>query len=98
MSISPKAPPREWLNSFLEPTLTETAVYKIATPPVDLKLDQNESPFDWPSLLKQKICQKLAEVSWNRYPQAYPKDLEQLVANYAGVSADSVLLSPALII
>ena len=94
MSISPKAPPREWLNSFLEPTLTETDVYKIATPPVDLKLDQNESPFDWPSPLKQKICLKLAEVSWNRYPQAYPKDLEQLVANYAGVSADSVLLSP----
>lgn len=92
--ITPKNPDRSWLDLFLEKSLTQTEVYKIDTPKVDLKLDQNESPFDWPDQLKKRICDKLAKVAWNRYPQAYPTDLENLVAEYAGVDQGCVLLSP----
>ena len=94
MPISPTPPNQTWLESYLEPGLAESRAYKIPTPQVDLKLDQNESPFDWPEKLKADICKKLAETPWNRYPQAYPSDIEKLVANYAGVESDCVLLSP----
>lgn len=94
MPIHPKSPDSKWLNSYLLHSLTQSPVYKIDTPKVDLKLDQNESPFDWPADLKKSICDELLNTPWNKYPQAYPKDLEQLVAGYAGVSSDSVLLSP----
>lgn len=94
MSITPAKPEKDWLNGYLQDSLTKSAVYKIATPEVDLKLDQNESPFDWPKELKETICRKLAEIPWNRYPQAYPKDLEKLIADYAGVDPGCVILSP----
>ena len=94
MTITPKSPSSEWLHSFLEPGLVASASYKIDAPKVDLKIDQNESPFDWPQDLKKKVCDALLNMDWNRYPEPYPKALEDMVAQYVGVSPGSILLSP----
>ncbi len=94
MSISPKAPNTAWLESYLLPGLIESPTYKIDAPKVDLKIDQNESPFDWPLELKEKVCKALMASAWNRYPEPFPKDLESLVAKHVGVSEGSILLSP----
>jgi histidinol-phosphate aminotransferase len=94
MNITPKSPSAEWLQSFLQPGLVASSSYKIDAPKVDLKIDQNESPFDWPLELKQKVCESLLNMPWNRYPEPYPTALEELVANYVGVSKGSILLSP----
>lgn len=95
MSLQPKHPESSWLNSFLEPNLIKASAYHIDTPPhVEVKLDQNESPFDWPRKLKKRVVEKLLEEEWNRYPKAYSDELEKLVCDYAGVTHGSVLLAP----
>ncbi len=33
-----------------------------------IKLDQNESPFDFPRELKERAAERIVERSWNRYP------------------------------
>ncbi len=94
MSVAPKSPSKDWLSSYLEPSLVASEVYKIDTPKVGVKLDQNESPFDWPQSLKEKIVKKLVEQPWNRYPIAYSTELENLVADYVGLEHGSILMSP----
>jgi histidinol-phosphate aminotransferase len=83
------------LTGFLEPSLVDAPGYKIDTPPaVRIKLDQNESPWDWPAPIKERILAKVKEAGWNRYPSAFADQLAARVAAYAGVPADSVLLGP----
>jgi len=92
--ITPKAPGSNWLSSFLEPSLMEAVSYKIDTPDVDIKLDQNESPWDIPESIKRKIVEKTMSKAWNRYPSAYSDNLADKLASYAGTSPGSVLLGP----
>lgn len=92
--VTPKAPQNDWLRSFLEPSLIEAAAYKIDTPQVSVKLDQNESPWDIPDSIKRKIVEKTVEKSWNRYPSAYCDSLADKLAAYAGTAPGTVLLGP----
>jgi histidinol-phosphate aminotransferase len=41
--------------------------------PIDapVKLDQNESPDDFPAELKQLVAQRLVDAAWNRYPDLH---------------------------
>jgi histidinol-phosphate aminotransferase len=45
-----------------------------------IKLDQNESPFDVPLELKQKIFKRLEQISWNRYPEMHSQSLKHKIA------------------
>lgn len=92
--VTPKSPNHDWLRSFLEPTLVEAGAYKIDTPQVTTKLDQNESPWDIPESIKRKVVEKAMAKSWNRYPSAYTDDLADKLAAYAGTTPGTVLLGP----
>jgi histidinol-phosphate aminotransferase len=92
--IHPKTPDSAWLRGFVVPSLVAAAPYKIDTPNVTIKLDQNESPWDLPRAIKEKVLARLVSTPWNRYPPAFADELAAKVARYAGVPADSVLLGP----
>lgn len=44
--------------------------------------------------IKGKICARLAQTPWHRYPSAYSDHLAALLAHHAGVPSPSVLLGP----
>jgi len=92
--IDPPQPGQEWLREFLTPSLLDARVYRIDTPDCPVKLDQNESPFDWPQALKDKVLKRLSTTAWNRYPSAYNDELTASVARHCGVNPGSVLLGP----
>lgn len=94
MSIVPSSPDSDWLYSFCEPRLIDAKAYAIDKTKVLHKLDQNECPDDWPKDLKEKICKSLLEQEWNRYPSPYSEELFELLADYAGVSPESVIAGP----
>lgn len=94
MRLKPSQPNSNWMSTLLEPSLIEAPPYKIDTPQVDIKLDQNESPWDWPEAIKGKIIDRLMRMSWNRYPGAFSDDLADKIAHYAGVESGSILLGP----
>jgi histidinol-phosphate aminotransferase len=93
-AVTPAAPAAGWLSSYLTPSILDAPGYKIDTPAVRIKLDQNESPWDWPAPIKQKIAEKLVSRPWNRYPPAFADDLADKVAQYAGAAPGTVLLGP----
>jgi histidinol-phosphate aminotransferase len=92
--IEPKQPEKKWLEQFFHPGLLAAQAYHIDTPNVQIKLDQNESPSDWPGDFKDRILAKVRERSWNRYPEPYGDELHELLGDYVGVPADSLLTGP----
>ncbi len=92
--LTPKEPASAFLESYLVDSLRNSRAYHIDAPGVTVKLDQNEVPWDLQSDFKKHICAKVAQTPWNRYPAPYPDHLAQLVARYAGVAAENVLLGP----
>lgn len=94
MTTTPLKPDARWLSTLLEPSLIEAPPYRIDTPQVAIKLDQNESPWDWPLEVKRKILDRLMQMSWNRYPGAFTEELAGRIARYAGVAPGCVLLGP----
>ena len=77
--IIAKEPQSNWLESFFEKGILEGSFYQLEKLGRASKLDQNESPFDWPYSVKEAVCQKLLSTPWNRYPDAYAKELEELL-------------------
>jgi len=92
--VQPKEPSKTWLEGFFNKTLLAAKAYQIDTPKVPIKLDQNESPWDWPVEYKNRILSRVKAKEWNRYPEPYGDELHELLGQYAGVSADCILTGP----
>lgn len=61
-------------------------------PDVDVKLNQNESPFDLPGDLKDELLARFREIPFNRYPTEQPDRLCQALADYTGWPAEGILV------
>lgn len=69
------------------------AGYHLDQPSCQIKLNQNESPYDLPIGLKTRILGRLAQLPWNRYPSPYADQLREKIAAQVGWKADGVLLA-----
>ncbi len=92
--IDAKQPGLEFLGRFLTPSLFSSRGYHIDTLEAEIKLDQNESPWDWPADVKDKILDKLKSAPWNRYPPAFADRLAGKIAAKIGVKPSNILLGP----
>jgi histidinol-phosphate aminotransferase len=59
-----------------------------------VKLDQNESPHDFPPELKAKALERMAAAAWNRYPDMHAEGLRALLAEVEGWSAEGIVVTP----
>ncbi len=62
--------------------------------PIDspIKLNQNESPFDLPNIIKKKIIKTLTSGKWNIYPEFIPEKLLEKIASYYNLDKTNILL------
>lgn len=58
-----------------------------------VRLNQNESPLDWPADLKAEVLRRVAQAGWNRYPAAQADVLRQALAGAYGLSPEMVALT-----
>ncbi len=58
-----------------------------------VKLNQNESPQDWPPNLKAEVLARVAERAWNRYPSVDSEELRRALARYCDVDASMVAVT-----
>lgn len=67
--------------------------YIVGAPPeVDVKLNQNESPFDLPADMKADLAARLQGIAFNRYPSEQPDALRHALAAHTGHDADGLLV------
>lgn len=67
--------------------------YHFSAQDCQIKLDQNESPFDLPEPLRSSINAKLSELAFNRYPELNAHSLKQKLATQLAWSADGIVVS-----
>jgi histidinol-phosphate aminotransferase len=58
-----------------------------------IKLNQNESPYDVPQAIKDRIAARLADRPWNRYPPFVAADFIEAVSEATRWPADGVLVA-----
>jgi histidinol-phosphate aminotransferase len=66
--------------------------YTLELREADVKLNQNESPFDVPRELKEKALARALERPWNIYPDFENASLRQAIASYLGIQPLEVLV------
>ena len=81
------------VNAF-KPHLAAVADYPYAKLDARVKLDQNESPEDFPPELKARAVERIAKLSWNRYPELHAEDVRAAIARHEGWPEEGVVVSP----
>jgi histidinol-phosphate aminotransferase len=78
--------------ALIKSSVRNQAAYTLAAPTARRKLNQNESPFDFPPELKRQVLERVAAQPWQRYPEFAPPELLALLADHYGWVADGVLV------
>jgi len=65
----------------------------VGEPRAKIRLDRNESPLDLPHGLKRELFSELSRIPLNRYPPAFPTDVEAKIAEALRLNPENVLLA-----
>ena len=66
--------------------------YTLQAYEADIKLNQNENPFDFPDDLKEEVFRRFREYPWSRYPEFVPDSLHRALAEFTGWYKDGILV------
>ncbi len=80
------------LERWIKPEILAQPAYRVKTTSHKIKLNQNESPWDWPQPLKEEVLQRLGQATWNRYPQLVPQELKEKLAASLSLSSQQLVL------
>ena len=58
----------------------------------EVKIDQNENPFDLPEEIKEEVLAFARDRIWSRYPDFVPEDLHEKLAEHLGWTSSGVLV------
>lgn len=75
----------------VKPACRAVRAYTLAAREAPVKLNQNESPWDLPSSLKERVLAQARERPWSRYPDFDPSTLLRRLAQFADWPAEGVL-------
>jgi histidinol-phosphate aminotransferase len=65
--------------------------YTLPVRSAPIKLNQNESPFDFPKALRQEVLDRVAALPWNLYPEFEATALRSALGRSYGMTAESIL-------
>jgi len=68
----------------VKPAVRQIKAYSLHPHQAQIKINQNENPFDMPEEIKEEVAQKLARRPWSRYPDFVPSELLEQLAEFAG--------------
>lgn len=93
MAVPASAMSTDDVLSLIRPAVRNQGEYVVDHPSgIDVKLNQNESPFDLPDDLKAELLDAFGEVEFNRYPSEQPQDLRRALAEHDGVSPEHIIV------
>ncbi|MCD6170268.1 MAG: histidinol-phosphate transaminase [Candidatus Latescibacteria bacterium] len=79
-------------RDLVKPSIRELLPYTLRQYQYELKLNQNENPFDIPLELKDKLLAYARRRSWSRYPDFVPEEFHQKLAEYTGWAKEGILV------
>jgi histidinol-phosphate aminotransferase len=76
----------------VKPQVLKVPAYSLHAYEADIKLNQNENPFDFPEDLKEEAFRRFRKREWSRYPDFVPDSLRLRLAEFTGWQKDGVLV------
>jgi histidinol-phosphate aminotransferase len=77
----------------VKPSVRQLGAYTLQAYEPRIKLNQNESPYDVPQAIKDRIHADLAERPWNRYPPFVASNFIQAVSEATRWPSDGILVA-----
>ena len=69
-----------------------SAPYTLEHFAADVKLDQNENPYELPDELKREVVDRVLGRAWGRYPDFVPDRVIEKLASFTGWARDGILV------
>lgn len=76
----------------INPSVRAIQAYHLKDRSCQIKLNQNESPFDLPEWLKEEIWAEFKTRPWNRYPSYTNSGMSQELAQFFNITVDRLLI------
>ncbi|MDB4950546.1 MAG: Histidinol-phosphate aminotransferase [Gemmatimonadetes bacterium] len=89
----PRAEAPDRALAHVKPCVREMGAYTLRPYEPRIKLNQNESPYDVPPAIKERIAERLAGRPWNRYPPFVAADLIDAVSEATRWPSGGVLVA-----
>ena len=78
-------------TEYIKPRVRELRAYTLSPDRANVKINQNENPWDMPSEIKEEARRRLERRAWSRYPDFVPASLHERLAAFADWSPDGVI-------
>ncbi len=76
----------------IKPEVRSASAYRLEHFAADVKLDQNENPYELPDELKQDVVNRVLRSQWGRYPEFVPERLIETLAHVTGWPNEGILV------
>jgi histidinol-phosphate aminotransferase len=75
----------------IKPSVRELSPYTLKREKAQIKLNQNENPWDTPLEIKRETLRRIVDRAWSRYPEFVPERLHQRLAEHSGWTSDGIV-------
>jgi histidinol-phosphate aminotransferase len=79
-------------ESGVRERIAAMTAYTLELREAEVKVNQNESPYDWPLTLKESVLARMAMRPWNVYPDFESEALRGAIAQAHGLKAENILV------
>lgn len=75
----------------IKPSVRAISAYTLPPYRANVKINQNENPFDMPGEIKEEVARRLSGRAWARYPDFVPSGLLERLSAFAGWKPEGTL-------
>ena len=76
----------------IKPEVRRLSAYTLKHVKADVKLDQNENPYELPQSLKEEVARRILVRPWGRYPEFVPASITTALSRFTGWKEDGILV------
>src|SRR5438105_13946228 len=79
-------------SAVIKPEVRGLTAYTLKHFDAEVKLDQNENPYELPADLKQEVVDRVLRRPWGRYPEFVPAGVIRSRSKFTGWPEDGILV------
>lgn len=79
-------------SGVIKPEVRGLSAYTLKHFDADVKIDQNENPYELPMDLKQQVVDRVLHRPWGRYPEFVPAAVIKTLAKFTGWPEEGILV------
>jgi histidinol-phosphate aminotransferase len=79
-------------SDVIKPEVRGLSAYTLKHFDADVKLDQNENPYELPADLKREVLDRMLHRPWGRYPEFVPAAMIRTLAKFTGWHEEGILV------